>query len=69
MKIFRQLIETEQIGWFLADAIHDDGKIQSLKVHPISTDGMIEQNLDYDMVTLSELAKKMQEHLTKSIEE
>lgn len=69
MKIFRQLIETEQIGWFIADAIHEDGKIQSLKVHPISADGMIEQDLDYDMVTLSELAKKMQEHLTKSIEE
>ena len=69
MKIFRQLIETEEMGFFLADATHDDGKIQSLKVHPISADGMIKQDLDYDMVTLSELAKKMQEHLTKSIEE
>ena len=57
------------MGFFLADATHDDGKIQSLKVHPISADGMIKQDLDYDMVTLSELAKKMQEHLTKSIEE
>lgn len=69
MKIFRQLIETEQIGWFIADATHEDGKIQSLKVHPISSDGDVEQDLKYDMVTLSELAKKMQKHLTKSIEE
>ena len=69
MKIFRQLIETEQIGRFLADATHEDGKIQSLKLFPIGDDGNVGQNLDYDMVTLSELAKKMQEHLTKSIEE
>jgi len=69
MKIFRQLIETEQIGWFIADATHDDGKIQSLKVFPISSDGGVEQALEYGMVTLSSLVERMQEHLTKSIEE
>ena len=68
MKIFRQLIETEQIGWFIADAIHDGGKIQSIKVFPISSDGDIEQALEYGMVSLSSLVEKMQEHLTKSIE-
>jgi hypothetical protein len=69
MKIFRQLIDAKEMGWFIADAIHEDGKIQSLKVHPISSDGMIEQALTYCMDTLSELVEKMQEHVTKSIEE
>ena len=69
MKIFRQIIETDEMGFFLADATHDDGKIQSLKIYPISSDGGVEQALEYGMVTLSSLVERMQEHLTKSIEE
>jgi hypothetical protein len=68
MNVFRQLIETEQIGFFIADAIHDDGKIQSIKVFPIM-DGVVQNSLHYGMNDLTALVEKMQEHLTESIKE
>ena len=67
MKIFRQLIETEEMGFFLADATHDDGKIQSLRLFPVD-DGIVGDQLGYTLDDLTDLAVKMQAHLTKSLE-
>lgn len=68
MNIFRQLIETDQIGFFVADAIHESGKIQSIKVFPIR-DGIVQDALEYGMNDLAELVEKMQTHLTESMKE
>jgi len=68
MKIFRQLIETDQIGFFVADAIHDNGRIESIKVFPVR-DGVVQDALEYGMNDLTELAEKMQVHLTESMKE
>ena len=67
MKIFRQLIETDEMGFFLADAIHEGGKIQSLKVFPVDGE-IVDRQLEYTLEDLSDLAVKMQAHLTKSLE-
>ena len=67
MKIFRQLIETEEMGFFLADAIHEGGKIQSLRVFPVDGE-IVDRQLEYTLEDLSDLAVKMQAHLTKSLE-
>lgn len=66
MKIFRQLINTEEIGTFLADATHEDGKIQSLTVFPID-DGIVGNKLAYTMDDLTDLVAKMQANLTESL--
>lgn len=67
MKIFRQLIETDEMGFFLADAIHEGGKIQSLRVFPVDGE-IVDRQLEYTLEDLSDLAVKMQAHLTKSLE-
>jgi hypothetical protein len=67
MKIFRQLIETEEMGFFLADAIHENGKIQSLRVFPVDGE-IVGRQLEYTLEDLSDLAAKMLAHLTKSLE-
>ena len=67
MKIFRQLIETDEMGFFLADAIHEGGKIQSLRVFPVDGE-IVDCQLEYTLEDLSDLAVKMQAHLTKSLE-
>jgi len=68
MNIFRQLIETDQIGFFLADALHEDGKIVSIKIFPV-VDGILEKDLGYGIDTLAELVGKMQVSLTESLNE
>lgn len=55
------------MGFFLADAIHDDGKIQSLRVFPVDGE-IVDRQLEYTLEDLSDLAVKMQAHLTKSLE-
>jgi hypothetical protein len=67
MKIFRKIIETEEMGFFLADATHEDGKIQSLRVFPVDGE-IVDRQLEYTLEDLSDLAVKMQAHLTKSLE-
>ena len=67
MKIFRQIIETEEMGFFIADAIHEGGKIQSLRVFPVDGE-IVDRQLEYTLEDLSDLAVKMQAHLTKSLE-
>lgn len=67
MNIFRQIIDTDQIGIFLADAMHENGLIRSLKVFPI-TDGKVCDALAYTMEDLPDLLEKMQVHLTASFE-
>jgi hypothetical protein len=66
MKIFRELIETEGAGWFIADAIHDGETIQSIKVFPIH-DGTVQPALSHTMDDLTELTNQLQKHLTASL--
>ena len=67
MNIFRQLIETDDIGSFLADAMHENGLIQSIKVYPIE-DGKVSEVLAYTMEDLPDLIEKMQHNLTAILE-
>jgi hypothetical protein len=67
MNIFRQLIETDDIGSFLADAMHENGLIQSIKVYPIE-DGKVSEVLAYTMEDLPDLLEKMQHNLTALLE-
>jgi len=55
------------MGFFLADATHEDGKIQSLRVFPVDGE-IVDRQLEYTLEDLSDLAVKMQAHLTKSLE-
>jgi dihydroxyacetone kinase-like predicted kinase len=63
MNIFRQLIETDDMGIFLADATHENSLIQSIKVYPIE-DGKVGEVLAYTMEDLPDLLEKMQHNLT-----
>lgn len=63
MKIFRQFLKSDELGFFVADAIHENGIIQSLKVHPVR-DGIVKGPIGFDMSDLSELVENMQENLT-----
>lgn len=63
MKIFRQFLSSDKLGFFVADAIHENGIIQSLKVHPVRN-GVVIGPLGFDMSSLSELVENMQENLT-----
>lgn len=67
MNIFRQVIETDEMGIFLADALHDDGRIQSIKLFSVDN-GIVGNQLGYTLDDLTDLAVKMQAHLTKSLE-
>ena len=66
MNIFRQLIETDELGSFLADATHDNGLIQSIKVYPIEDD-KVGDVLAYTIEDLPDLLEKMQANLTKTL--
>jgi hypothetical protein len=68
MKIFRQLIETESNGSFLADASHDGKKIHFIKVFPIDS-GIVGKDFNYTMEDLTNLTASMQKHLTESLKE
>ncbi len=67
MKIFRQVIETDKLGSFLADATHVNGSIQSMKVYPIEDD-KVGDVLAYTIEDLPDLLEKMQYNLTKIFE-
>jgi hypothetical protein len=68
MKIFRQVLETDSLGFFLADAIHDNGIIQSLTVFPIR-DGVVGERESYTMHDLPNLTEIMQANLTDCLTE
>jgi hypothetical protein len=62
MKIFRTIIATEEIGEFLADATHDDGKVSNLTVYPVS-DGMVGLPLGYGVADMPDIVEKIEEVL------
>jgi hypothetical protein len=59
MKIFRTIIATEEIGEFLADAVHDGGKVSNLTVYPVS-DGLVGSPLGYDMEDLPDIVREIE---------
>jgi len=57
-KIFQTLLETE-VGQFLVNAEHDNCKVMSLRVYPIS-DGVVGEAAPFDMHDLPEVVKKIE---------
>jgi hypothetical protein len=68
MKIFRQLMKTDGLGFFVVDAIHEDGTIQDMKVFSVK-DGIVKIQYPCMMEDLTELIEKVQVLVTASLEE
>jgi len=64
MNIFRTLIETPDVGIFLADARHDGGKVYHLTVFPISN-GIIGSPLSYGVSDLPDVVAKIENVLSE----
>jgi hypothetical protein len=67
MKIFRQLMETDGLGFFVVDAIHEDGVIQDMKVFSVK-DRIVGKRYPCMMEDLTELIEKVQVLVTASLE-
>lgn len=60
-KIFQTLLETD-LGQFLVHAEHDNSKVMSLKVYPIS-DGVVGEVSPFGMHELPDVVKKIEQVL------
>jgi hypothetical protein len=64
MNIFRTILETD-LGQFLVDAIHEENKVQVMRVHEIDTQGMVGVRLPMHQEMLGELKEKIEKVLTE----
>lgn len=64
MNIFRTILDTE-LGEFLVDAIHEDSKVQVMRVHEIDTQGMVGARIPMHQEMLGELKQKIEKVLTE----
>lgn len=64
MNIFRTILNTE-LGEFLVDAIHEDSKVQVMRVHEIDTQGMVGARIPMHQEMLGELKQKIEKVLTE----
>ena len=64
MNIFRTILDTE-LGKFLVDAIHEDSKVQVMRVHEIDTQGMVGTRIPMHQEMLGELKQKIEKVLTE----
>jgi hypothetical protein len=64
MNIFRTILETD-LGKFLVDAIHEENKVQVMRVHEIDTQGMVGVRLPMHQEMLGELKQKIEKVLTE----
>ena len=67
MNVYRLIIESDD-ETHLVDAIHENGLLQSIKVHPVE-EGEVQDALHYDMEDLPDLSVRIQENLTVMLEE
>jgi hypothetical protein len=64
MNIFRTILETD-LGQFLVDAIHEENKVQVMRVHEIDTQGMVGVRIPMHQEMLGELKQKIEKVLTE----
>lgn len=64
MNIFRTILDTD-LGNFLVDAIHEESKVQVMRVHQVDDDGTIGHRVPIDQETLSELKQKIEKVLSE----
>ena len=64
MNIFRTILDTD-LGNFLVDAIHEESKVQVMRVHQVDNDGTIEHRVPIDQEMLSELKQKIEKVLSE----
>lgn len=65
MNLFRTIIETEDVGSFLALAEHDNNKVKSITAYPI-TDGVVGGALSYGITDLPQVVQTIEQVLTES---
>jgi hypothetical protein len=64
MNIFRTILETE-LGQFLVDAIHEENKVQVMRVHEVDAQGMVGVRIPMHQEMLGELKQKIEKVLTE----
>ena len=64
MKIFRTILETEY-GAFLVHAIHEESKVQVMRVHEVDADGMVGHRVPIHQEMLGELKEKIEKVLSE----
>jgi hypothetical protein len=64
MNIFRTILDTD-LGNFLVDAIHEESKVQVMRVHQVDNDGTIGHRVPIDQEMLSELKQKIEKVLSE----
>jgi len=64
MNIFRTILETD-LGQFLVDAIHEENKVQVMRVHEVDTQGMVGVRIPMHQEMLGELKQKIEKVLTE----
>lgn len=62
MNIFRTILDTD-LGNFLVDAIHEESKVQVMRVHQVDDDGTIGHRVPIDQEMLGELKQKIEKVL------
>lgn len=62
MNIFRTILDTD-LGNFLVDAIHEESKVQVMRVHQVDDDGTIGHRVPIDQEMLAELKQKIEKVL------
>lgn len=62
MNIFRTILDTD-LGNFLVDAIHEESKVQVMRVHQVDDDGTIGHRVPIDQEMLVELKQKIEKVL------
>ena len=63
MNLFRTLLQTDGLGMFLTDAIHDGGKVESLTVYQIAG-GVVQEAMPYTAQDLPDVVNQIEDLLT-----
>ena len=63
MKIFRTILDVENLGTFLIQAEHENAKVLSLTAFPIE-DGIVGDSLTYTKDDLTDVVVKIEKILT-----
>lgn len=64
MNIFRTILDTD-LGNFLVDAIHEESKVQVMRVHQVGDDGMVGHCVPIHQEMLGELKQKIEKVLSE----
>lgn len=64
MNIFRTILDTD-LGNFLVDAIHENSKVQVMRVHQVNSKGMVGHRIPIAQEMLEELKQKIEKTLSE----